>query len=639
MSTENISADGVRPSTDREWLVTNGLGGYASLTLLNTNSRKFHGLLVASLSPPLRRWVFLSNLEESVEIDGENFLLKDHLKSFRPWPLPEFFYELDGVILRKKIWMVYGKNITILRYEIGSDADIRFRFVPLLSSRHFYDVVAERSIEFFAEENDGCLTFEANNQEIPVRVMLDYQRYNPINEWTTLFFDVDRERGEECHAGSLRVGEIISKREAGRPLHVVLTAEEGDCDPVEEFENELRRRKQILRTAKLSEEFAPLVMATDSFIARRNGFNTILAGYHWFGDWGRDALISLPGIALVTRRYEIAKDILLILCGHKKDGLIPNAFLDRTDEAIYNSVDAPLWMIDRVYQYVKYSSDLSFVGSIWNDLKSVIDNYIQGTRFDIKMDEDYLISHSGGLTWMDVNINGSFITPRERKAVEVQALWYNALRIMQSLAHHCRKENGYGNIADKVRKSFQDRYDAQYDVLDAGDLSCRPNKIFLVSLDYSPVKMEIQKSIVSDIQDRLLTPYGLRSLSKDSPGYLGRLIGDYNKDLAYHNGTIWPWLLGPFVRAFLKTKHHEKEWREHALEHFIVPILRSMNEEGGIGYIGEIFDGDEPHIPRGCISQAWSLAEILRTLVEDIYYMRPPHEKQFLLEDYIHDIY
>jgi len=336
-------------------------------------------------------------------------------------------------------------------------------------------------------------------------------------------------------------------------------------------------------------------------------------------------VIALPGITLVTKRFADAKQILLSFGEHSRRGLIPNTFMDRDSQAIYNTVDASLWYIDRVYQYLKYTNDLEFLRENWDVLQSIIAEYKKGTDFGIHMDNDYLISHGEGLTWMDVKLGEYYATPRAKKAVEIQALWYNALRIMSTCATMLGEYDEYGGLAEHVKEGFINQYDHQYDVLDTKDQSCRPNQIFLVSLDFSMIEKPLQQKIVQDVQDTLVTPFGLRTLSPHDSRYKGQYIGDYNKDLAYHNGTVWSWLLGSFVKAFVKVKNHEPEWRTYAFKNFLQPMIDIFGEQWD-GSIYEVFDGNPPFLPEGCITQAWSVAEILRCWVEDIERIKPEYE-------------
>ena len=393
---------------------------------------------------------------------------------------------------------------------------------------------------------------------------------------------------------------------------------------------EIQRKNRILERASLPNEFEKLVLSTDNFVVRKGKRKSIVAGYPWFGDWGRDTVIALPGICYVTKRFDDARQILLGFSEFCNNGLIPNAFMDRDSKPVYNTVDASLWFIDRVYQYLKYTNDQAFLSEIWDTMHSIIEWYKKGTDFDIHMDNDYLISHKEGLTWMDVKLGDYYPTPRTKKAVEIQALWYNVLRIMSVCADLLGEDDLYMDLADHVQDYFNRQYDHQYDVVDTKDRSCRPNQIFLVSLDYSMIDKHLQEKIVKTVQEKLITPFGLRTLSPDDPQYKGHYLGNHNKDLAYHNGTVWPWLLGPFIKAFVTVKNHDPEWRAYAYKNFLEPMFDIFGDTWD-GSIYEIFDGNPPHLPQGCITQAWSVAEILRAWVEDIEQIIPEYQEQYLV--------
>jgi predicted glycogen debranching enzyme len=427
---------------------------------------------------------------------------------------------------------------------------------------------------------------------------------------------------------------VNSKKTITHPseYYLIFTVEnELQGDPSTIYEKELQRKKHLLSLAGLPHEHDKLVLSADTFVVRKGTEKSIVAGYHWFSDWGRDTLIALPGITLVTKRFKDAKQILLSYGMHCKNGLIPNMFMERNAQPVYNTVDAALWYIDRVYQYLNYTNDLTLVGVLWPVLQSIIEGYTHGTDFDIHMDQDFLISHGPGLTWMDVKIGEFYPTPRAKIAVEIQALWYNALRIMSAFAMLLGKNDQYSQVAAQVKESFQRQYDQLYDVIDTKDLSLRPNQIFLVSLDFTMIGQQVQEKIVDSVLKNLVTIFGLRTLSPQDSRYKGTYFGDYNKDLAYHNGTVWPWLLGPFIKAFVNVKHHEPAWRRYAYQHFLQPMFEVFGEHWD-GSLYEIFDGDPPFAPQGCITQAWSVAEILRAWIEDIEGIRPTYKDLLLHE-------
>ncbi|KYH40132.1 MAG: glycogen debranching protein [Candidatus Bathyarchaeota archaeon B63] len=388
-----------------------------------------------------------------------------------------------------------------------------------------------------------------------------------------------------------------------------------------------------------------LILAADKFIVSggQSRGRSVIAGYHWFGEWGRDSLISLPGLTLVTGRFGDAERILLSFASHCKEGLVPSRFPDGgAGEPTYDSVDSSLWLFNAALQYLKYTGNFEFIFKmLWDPLQEIISGYIHGTLYGIRMDDDGLILHGPRLTWMDASVDGSPVTPREGKAVEVQALWYNALRFMEALSMRLGEEGRaeeYRVIAEKVKKSFNEKFwhhegGYLYDVVDGdvGDPSLRPNQIIAASLDFCLLEGSRRKRVIDVVWRRLWAIYGLRTLSPDDPRYIGRYMGDFaHRDSAYHNGTVWAWLTGPFVTAFLKARDHGAYWRRFAFERFLQPLFYDEIGRSGLGTISEVFDGDPPHLPGGCISQAWSVAEPMRAYVEDILLHRPPYEREIL---------
>lgn len=610
-----------------EWIVTNGLGGYASLTQSNSNTRKYHGLLISSLEPPTKRWVFVSNVKDRIKIKNDLLNLEDcPNKRFTFNYFPTFIYKFNGITLKKTVFMQHEKNTTILKYKINTDKPVSLCHTPLITSRHFYNVIEPRSLSIFTKSiRNGTVSTPSNN-EAELKIILKDSQYLSNESWVEQRYPKDRDRKDSWIDASIKIGDFIKEVTEPYEYYMILTIEkDSNLDPAFAYREEIQRIKNLLQESKLPPRLNKLVLSSDHFIVNRGKRKSIIAGYHWFSDWGRDTLISLPGLTLVTKRYNIAKQILLNLKEYCRNGLIPNAYMDRDSEAIYNTVDASLWYIDRVYQYLKYTNDLMFLENIWNTLSSIIGSYIDGTDYGIHMDNDFLISHMEGLTWMDIRIGEYYPTPRAKKAVEIQALWYNALRIMAILADIIKKNDQYSILADKVKQNFTHQYHQQYDVIDIKDISCRPNQILLVSLDFSMIDNQLQEKIVRTIQEKLMAVVGIRTLSPDDPRYIGTYIGNHNKDLAYHNGIAWPWLMGPFIKSFIKIKKYKKRWREYAFHTFLKPLIDTMGENWD-GSIPEIFDGDPPYIPRGCITQAWNVAEILRTLVEDIDGTHPKYE-------------
>ena len=617
----------------REWIVTNGLGSYASLTHANETTRKFHGLLVASLNPPTKRWVFVSNVEDKLTINNTTYNLRNYKPTFEFDIFPSFSYDIEGIKLRKTVFMEHEKNTTAIKYEIHTRKPLVMTHSPIVNSRHFYDLTNKWSVLFQQEPFDHGVCIRPDNTEKTLKIILRNSTYTPSEYWLDFSYEKDRERNDASEDHAIRTGDFSKILNSSAYYYLTFTLEdETESKPSAIYEKEIRRKKQLLQQANLGKKFEKLVLSTDNFVVSKDKGKSIVAGYHWFSDWGRDTLIALPGIALVTKRFEDAKQILLSFSKYCNNGLIPNAFMDRDSVAVYNTVDASLWYIDRVYQYLRYTNDQDTLNKLWNTLNSIVEGYKNGTDYGIHMDNDYLISHGEGLTWMDVKIGDHCPTPRAKKAVEIQALWYNALQIMSNFSHVLGKDDAYCDLAEHVKENFVAQYDQQYDVIDTKDTSQRPNQIFLVSLDFSMIEKPLQEKIVTDVEEKLVTNFGLRTLSPDDPRYKGTYLGNYNRDEAYHNGTVWPWLLGSFIKAFVKVKNNTKQSRDYAYQNFLKPMLNVMGEQWD-GSIYEIFDGGPPYCPRGCITQAWSVAEILRSWVEDIGGISPPYEKKFLLHE------
>ena len=613
----------------REWIVTNGLGSYSSLTYQNTNTRKFHGLLIASLNPPAERWVFVSNIFDQIKIKEKEYDLKDYRCSFNFDLFPSFSYNIEKVRIKKTVFMENEKNTTIIKYNVNTTKPITIIHNPIINSRHFYDVNKQRYLTLNHEIIKDGVNIKPSNIDKTIKIVLKDATFYPLHYWEELYYEKDRERNESWVDNNIYIGKFEKPIEKSTEYFLILSTEDKtDFNPLKIYSKEIRRKKDLLTQANLPSKFNKLVLSTDNFIVKKAEGKSVIAGYHWFGDWGRDTLISLPGLTLITKRYNDAKQILLVFSKYLRNGLIPNTFRDRDSIIMYNTVDASLWYIDRVYQYLKYTDDQDILNEIWKSMQSIIESYKNGTNFDIKMDEDFLISHGPGLTWMDVKINDYYPTPRARKAVEIQALWYNALKIMSNLAQFYGKDDTYLDLSEKVKENFNQQFDQQYDVIDTKDLTFRPNQIFLVSLDFSMINNTLQDKIVNDVQEKLLTIFGLKTLASDDSRYKGTYIGNYNKDMAYHNGTVWPWLLGPFIKAFIKVRKYDLEGRKFAYNNFIKPMLEVYDKKWD-GSIYEIFDGDPIYIPRGCITQAWSVAEILRAWVEDIENISPNYEKIF----------
>ncbi|MBS3777801.1 MAG: glycogen debranching enzyme family protein [Candidatus Thermoplasmatota archaeon] len=612
----------------REWIESNGLGGYASLSQSQKLTRKFHGLLIASRNPPVDRWVFVSNCIDKLQVEDTFISLQDYAQfSFNFFPT--WTYTTPYGIVKKTLCMPHEQNTTVLKYDVSLSTQKQTRLLHQLhlNSRHFYDTYPQpRCFPYSYTQTKNALLFNPQNVNDQVTISCSNSRFHPVEQWIPYSYTLDCQRNDSCYDHGLYLGNMEKTVKNNQSYYLLFTAENNlPKDGEQVFSNELKRRHTLLQKAGLPENMHRLIFASDRFIVKKPPYHTILAGYHWFSDWGRDTLISLPGITLVTGRFQTAKEILQGLAKYTKQGIIPNTFDDRDSSPAYNTVDASLWYLDRVFQYIKYTNDKQFINNNYAVLQSIISAYRNGTHHHIFMDEDYLISHDPGLTWMDVKLGKYYPTPRGRKAVEIQALWYNALRIMSLFAELTDKENPYQLLAEHVKESFNQQYDALYDVIDTRDKSIRPNMIFLASLDFPMIPPLKQKQIVDLVEEKLLTIFGLRTLDSTDPQYKPTYLGEYHRDLAYHNGTVWPWLLGPFIKAKAHLHKNEPKWQSDAYKKYLQMLLHVYGDTWD-GSIHEIFDAEPPFAPRGCMSQAWSVAEILRAWVEDILRIRPPYE-------------
>jgi len=606
-----------------EWLITNGLGGYSSSTVTGMNTRKYHGLLITSVKPPLDRKVTLSKVEEEIEIDGKTYELSTNryldvihpkgyvlLEKFELNPFPCFTYKIGDLTFEKKIYMFYGKNAVAITYSIASkNKNVKLKLRPLVNYRSIYSLTKD-VINFKTVEDDSAVKISMGEDFL--KISCNSGRYFPNNfeeskKWYwNFFYEADDERGEDCIENAYNPGlfEIDMNKKS-----VVLIAQfndETDYDIDELIKKEIKRKKLLLNSFfkinKLPEEdwIKWLVLSSDSHIIKRYDDSTsIIAGYHWFGEWGRDAFISLPGLCLATGRYNDAREIIKTFLYKTKNGLVPN-YLGGNDA--YNSIDASLWMINAIYKYYLKTDDIEFVMKIFDKLKSIIAFYMNGTD-GVAMDRDFLLKHKGGLTWMDAAVDGKPITPRDGKAVEIQALWFNALKIMEFFCDKLNNKSGesYKKIAEEVKQQFIKKFwSGNYLKDNVNDDTIRPNQLIALNLPFKMIDEEKERIILETIKKFLLTDYGIRTLPKEHvnfhPNYVGNL---QQRDKAYHNGTIWPWLLG----LYTKDKSTIKKFVEQEVKRY------------GLGCISELIDGDKPFESKGCISQAWSVATLLEALI------------------------
>lgn len=656
---EDVLRD-MNSATRREWLETNGLGGFASSTILGLNTRRYHGLLTAATKPPVGRVVLLSKLEETLVIKGERYELSanqypgvihprgfEYLAEFKLDPFPVFTYKIGELTLQKTVFMVQGENTTVVQYEVSNAPDdCKLEVAPLIAFRDFHSTTHENG------SIDGTIAVLPGMASItPYRGMPTlYFAHNAVTghaagDWYRNFeYAEEQRRGLDYREDLFHPLTFTFDLNKDEIAVVIASTQRHEAAEAGELErHEIARRTQITVSAPVKDAFVQsLTAAADQFISQRGALKTIIAGYHWFGDWGRDTMIALPGLTLVTGRYEIARDILLAFAKHVDRGMLPNIFPDADETPEYNTVDATLWYFEAIRQYGEYSGDIETVkDKLYPVLTDIIDWHLRGTRYSIKVDSKDGLLHAGEagvqLTWMDAKIGDWVVTPRSGKPVEIQALWYNALCTMEHFARafdDMDRAMRYSQMAEQARSSFNQKFwnekeNCLYDVIDGDvqDGSLRPNQAIATSLKYSMLSPERARAVLAKIEAELLTPYGLRTLSPHDSRYVGEYHGDPKmRDSAYHQGTVWPWLLGPFISGYVKafgrtaeTLQKVRGWLE---------ALQGHLSDAGLGSISEIFCADPPHTPCGCVAQAWSVAEVLRVLVEEVHGVKPAERRR-----------
>ena len=629
-------------ATSREWLETNGIGGFACGTISGVNTRRYHGLLTAAHRPPLGRMRLLSKFDEAVDINGRRFELSTNkyqggvspegyllLSEFRLDPYPIWIYQAETFEVEKRLVMAHGSNTTAFCWKINGQPNgpIGLEIKPLVAFVDYHSLLREDgSIRFSYEIAGGEVAIAREGTE-PVMHLYHNGAVEHTGFWYRNFtYDIESERGFE-HLEDLYQPFSMKFDLSAGPATVVATTENTlvlNFDAIEAAER--KRRRSLIKKAAAKTDFEKdLVLAADQFVVARGAGQTVIAGYPWFSDWGRDTMIALNGLTLATGRPEIARGILLEFSKHISEGMLPNRFPDVGDTAEYNTVDATLWYFEAVRAYIEATGDLKFVRrNLYLKLADIVAWHLHGTRYNIHLDTDGLL-YAGTpdvqLTWMDAKYDDQVFTPRTGKAVEIQALWYNALMIMAGLANEfgdTKDEARYRAMAELCSLSFNGAFwneeeQCLFDAVDDGtrDPSIRPNQILAVSLPHSMLDDDRAARVVARVEKDLLTPIGLRSLAPSDGKYRNIYIGSpYDRDSAYHQGPVWAWLIGPFVDAFRKV-HGPGMAAEERVED-ILQAFKSHLTEAGLGQVSEIFDPEPPFTPRGCFAQAWSVAELLR---------------------------
>jgi len=631
----------------KEWLIANGIGAYASSTAAGCNTRRYHGLLIGATLPPVGRIVGLSTVMEQLIVGGNEYQLATnefvgafsprgicHLERFVNDLYPRFEFRAAQWELTKEIVLAEAANAVAIQYRYRGPAAVLV-LRPFVSARDYHHLrkVSEPQQMTFQQIPQGVRVQDGLRPARQVYFLPGAGSFQAGPQWWYNFrYRADIDRGQEGLEDLYTPGTFTYPLGEGDSCQLTASLNEPIVVHVETARNARRARLTSLAGAvgtDADQTTRRLAVASDAFVVQRSFPNapssaTILAGYHWFADWGRDAFIALPGLLLATGRYDKAREVFRTFAGHLSHGMIPNRFDDYSSAAHYNSIDASLWFIIAAERYIQATGDMTF----WRETlmpaaNAILSAYSDGTMFDIHADADGLLTGGSAetqLTWMDAALGTEVVTPRHGKAVEVNALWHSANRIM---AERCAGVAGelsahYAHQADLIGQAFAKAFwnpqaGCLYDVLTGqeADATVRPNQILAVSLPHCPLAREQQEAVVRVVQEQLLTPYGLRSLSPEDRRYRRRYGGSWeSRDRAYHQGTVWAWLIGPFIEAYLKVNGSNLATLAQAT-HWL-EAFESHLHEAGLGTISEIFDGDPPHTPRGCIAQAWSVAEVLR---------------------------
>lgn len=655
----------------KEWLLTNGIGGYASSTIIGANTRKYHGLLIAPLTPPARRFLILSKVDESIEVDGEKFDLytnvcKNYISqgfkyqtSFKKEYLPTFTYKANDIEVEKTICMKHRENTVGIYYKIkNGNKRAVLKMAPIVNYRDFHTMNTNHTFNLRQEINNTEVKLVIDeNSTTPVYMRVSEGKYECHNNDTfyNMFYVEEEKRGfypEENHCVT-GVFEVELAPDEEKEVSFICSLEAiSKIDVKSMINSEIARLDKVCdksllidgkkKTAEQNQLIKDFIIATDNFVVYRPSFrlHTLIAGYPWFLDWGRDSLISFEGLLLVTKRFNLAKELLLTYVRDIKDGLVPNGYSGYDNRPLYNSVDASLLLFEQVRKFLDYTNDEEFIKEkIYDNLKEVIENYSKGIDIDdnnIYLDTDGLIVSGTEYTqntWMDAKYGDFPATPRNGKAVEINAMWYNALMILADLTEKFEEKSEtkrYKDLARKCKRAFNDKFynskrKSLYDVL--GDSKIRPNQLFALSLTYPVINpnSEVADNIMNTVTKKLLNNYGLKTLAKGEKNYVDVYEGDgFKRDMSYHQGITWVWLLGPYYDALKnmiasqkgkKRKEELQKELEDFKEKTQKTFAKQIREEGCIGSIAEIYDSKRPNLPKGAIAQGWSVAEVFRIIL------------------------
>jgi predicted glycogen debranching enzyme len=628
-----------------EYLETNVLGGWSGSSIAGAHTRRYHGLFAATINPPTDRMVLLSKLDETIIVGEVRHELScnlydgdvvhpngnQYLESFNKYFFPEWIYEVNGIQLKKTICMIHDENTVVIKYEVlRADSFFILEFLPLMAARGYHELGhASPRMHWDASFNNGIFHNQPDGIN-NVYVSIPGSTYLHTPRWFNNFkYSIEQYRGLDYTEDLFNHGVFSVQLKDGDELNIIISTENPEGrNGAELIKQEYKRRKKLLKGQPEDETLRQLILAADQFIVKRDeNLKTVIAGYHWFTDWGRDTMISLPGLTLSTGRFDDAKKILAAFAKSVSMGMLPNRFQEK-EPPEYNNVDGTLWYFIAVYKYLLATDDIKFVlDEILPVLKEIIDWHFKGTRYNIHVDEDGLL-YAGEvgqqLTWMDARIGTWVVTPRMGKPVEIQALWYNVLKIFAELLRLNKQKKDSETIeisAAKAKESFDKLFwnsegNYLYDLIDENGKSnseLRPNQLFAISLPFSLIGGEKADAVLKIVEEKLYTPVGLRSLPANDIHYVDHYGGDqWHRDSSYHEGTVWSWLLGAYVDAIVKLRIASYELRARK----VIDDFKYHLNEACMGQVSEIFDADPPHHPRGCVAQAWGVAEVLRVIKE-----------------------
>ncbi len=631
----------------KEWLLTNGLGGYASSTVMGANTRRYHGLLVATFNPPTDRRVLVSKVEEIVHAQGERYSLStnrfpgvihpqgfQYLQSFERKPLPRATFAIkDEVRVHKTVFMPYGKNVTIVEYENTGNQTIALELNPLFVHRDYHSLFQENEyFNFYTEQSESnLLKIYAHYGAPALYVHFTKGTFTAQPQWFKNFeYEAEQERGLDFHEDAKSVGNITLELTAGEKCYIIFTLE----PELLQIEPEVLKNTEIIRLKALEPDtkdsfLKDLTVAGNQFLVHRKSTDsaTLIAGYHWFTDWGRDTMIAMRGLTITAGKQAESKSILRTFLQYLDQGMLPNRFPDQGEAPEYNTFDATLWLFVVLYEYFEKFQDIAFIEEVFPKLTEVLDFHTNGTRYNIHVTPEGLLFGGEGLaqlTWMDAKVGDYVVTPRQGCPVEINALWYNALEIYTFFAAILnQKTNSYAGLTKKVKTAFR-----QYFINDQGylndvvipneyvDDSIRPNQIYAVSLPFPLLTKREAQAVLKVIERDLYTDYGLRSLNQEHPNFKGFYGGDqWQRDTAYHQGTVWAFLWGEYALAYLKANSYSAKAKKEIITK-MEALKQHFYEDNCLHGISEIFDGSNPKQGKGCIQQAWSIGMLVKVLLE-----------------------